>query len=358
MSKKKIKFFIFPLIITIAAITAAVSQKSLQVFPAVNTVVSFYCDQLNNGNTEIHYAESNDKHALITYTAKEGFITPYAGIGFTTRLESSLWNASEYDFINLQVETTRSRTLRLFIYTHIKNITKKDNVHSYLFNLQEIPVWKQDKNYKIKLNEFSIPEWWYNMNNIVPNDEQVYRDYSKTRSIEIQNGTINQLDSKDTILIKKIFFSKSKKPIIIFWIIAIFFYLLIVLPALYFKEKSGAGNTKRSLSRDVKQNELKKITDYIGNHYMDNSLTVNMVSQATGVSAYKVSILLKEEFSLSFSQYLNTIKLTESKRLLKTTDLKISEIASMTGFGSINHFNRIFKATEKRTPAEYRQLNS
>ncbi|HRX15762.1 MAG TPA: AraC family transcriptional regulator [Spirochaetota bacterium] len=358
MAIKHIKKILIPIVITTTAITAVISQKNLQVFPAVNTVISFYCDQLNKGNTEIHYAESNDKHALITYTPREGFVTPYAGIGFTTRHRNALWDASEYDYINIQVETTRSRALRLFIYTHIDGISKKGNVHSYLFNLQEIPVWKQEKNYQIKLTEFNVPEWWYNMNNIVPNDEKVYRDYSKTRSIEIQNGTIAQLDSKDTIVVKRIFFSRSKKNILIYWFAANFIYLLIFLSIQYFRKKMDRpAAAKRNVSEKERE-ELEKITDYIGNHYMDSSLTVNMVSQATEVSAYKVSILLKEEFTLSFSQYLNTIRLTEAKRLLQTTELKISEIASMTGFGSINHFNRIFKLTENRTPAEYRQFNS
>ncbi|MBN2534125.1 MAG: helix-turn-helix domain-containing protein [Spirochaetales bacterium] len=48
------------------------------------------------------------------------------------------------------------------------------------------------------------------------------------------------------------------------------------------------------------------------------------------------------------------IRLAEAKRLLKETDIMISEIASQVDFHTIPHFNRIFKDNEKVSPKDFR----
>jgi AraC-like DNA-binding protein len=99
----------------------------------------------------------------------------------------------------------------------------------------------------------------------------------------------------------------------------------------------------------------KKIITCIGEHYSEQNLTVQAVSQECGIPVRRIPGCLKKYFNLSFPQYLNAIRLAEAKRLLKETDLMISEIAFRIGYKSIPHFNRIFKQNEKMPPKEYRE---
>ena len=73
-----------------------------------------------------------------------------------------------------------------------------------------------------------------------------------------------------------------------------------------------------------------------------------------GFSARKISDLIKENYSLSFKQYINNIRFNEAKRLLKESNLPINEIAYKVGFNNISHFNRAFRQYCNCSPQEYR----
>lgn len=58
---------------------------------------------------------------------------------------------------------------------------------------------------------------------------------------------------------------------------------------------------------------------------------------------------------VSFSNYLNKIRIEQSKLLLKNTDSSIVEIAMEVGFEDQSYFSKVFKNLTKMTPKQYRQ---
>ena len=58
---------------------------------------------------------------------------------------------------------------------------------------------------------------------------------------------------------------------------------------------------------------------------------------------------------VSFSNYLNKIRIEQSKLLLKNTDFSIVEIAMEVGFEDQSYFSKVFKNLTKMTPKQYRQ---
>ena len=56
-----------------------------------------------------------------------------------------------------------------------------------------------------------------------------------------------------------------------------------------------------------------------------------------------------------FSNYLNKIRIEQSKLLLKNTDSSIVEIAMEVGFEDQSYFSKVFKNLTKMTPKQYRQ---
>lgn len=100
-----------------------------------------------------------------------------------------------------------------------------------------------------------------------------------------------------------------------------------------------------------------KVIKLIGQEYTSAHLTLQWISNKVGRNTKCISQFIKEEFNLSFKQYLNKIRLFEAKRLLKSEALSLKEIAHMVGYGSSNHFTRVFRKYEKQTPSEYRQSN-
>jgi two-component system response regulator YesN len=47
-------------------------------------------------------------------------------------------------------------------------------------------------------------------------------------------------------------------------------------------------------------------------------------------------------------------RINESKKLLKTTNLPVYQIAERVGFNSSSHFIKIFKKNEEVTPLQFR----
>lgn len=62
-----------------------------------------------------------------------------------------------------------------------------------------------------------------------------------------------------------------------------------------------------------------------------------------------------EEFGVTPNQYLQTCRLLLAKQLLTTTDLKVSHVAQMVGFGSTRQFNDVFKKHYNLTPSSLRR---
>lgn len=69
-----------------------------------------------------------------------------------------------------------------------------------------------------------------------------------------------------------------------------------------------------------------------------------------------ISKFFKAKVGVSFRQYVNRLRVTQSKHLLKTTDLSIEEIGASCGFSSLRAFDREFHSQTHTSPSEYRKM--
>jgi len=58
---------------------------------------------------------------------------------------------------------------------------------------------------------------------------------------------------------------------------------------------------------------------------------------------------------MSFRQYVNCLRILESKQLLKAASKSVSEIGDMCGFSSTRAFDREFHSQTGMTPLEYKK---
>ena len=65
----------------------------------------------------------------------------------------------------------------------------------------------------------------------------------------------------------------------------------------------------------------------------------------------------REQYQKSVVDYLYEVRICHSITLLDDTDLKIADIAQMTGFVDSNAFIRIFKKLKGTTPGKYKEKN-
>ncbi len=97
------------------------------------------------------------------------------------------------------------------------------------------------------------------------------------------------------------------------------------------------------------------IKRFIRNNYFDANINLNTVAGHFRISPSYLSKKFKEQYQKSVIDYLYEIRIDNSLKLLTETDLKITDIAQMTGFVDSNAFIRIFKKFKGTTPGRYKE---
>lgn len=92
---------------------------------------------------------------------------------------------------------------------------------------------------------------------------------------------------------------------------------------------------------------------YIDEHLHDKNLCLDTVSEAIGLSRSYFCDLFHKTEAVSFSNYLKNLRIEKSKELLRSTNLKVFEVADATGFSNVKYFCFVFKKAVGQTPSEY-----
>ena len=93
---------------------------------------------------------------------------------------------------------------------------------------------------------------------------------------------------------------------------------------------------------------------YIETHFKEN-ITLDTLVNVTHVNKFHLAHTFRKEFGISPISYMLSLRIAESKHLLRTTDYSLSYIALASGFSSPSYFSQRFHQTEGMTPAQYRQ---
>ncbi|MDR1176418.1 MAG: response regulator [Treponema sp.] len=99
--------------------------------------------------------------------------------------------------------------------------------------------------------------------------------------------------------------------------------------------------------------KVRQALTYIRNNYA-RQISLEDISGYIGISRIYLSQIFKKETGQNISDFLLGYRISRAKKMLMDSDLKIYEIADMSGFGSAQYFSRIFKEQTGMNPNEYR----
>lgn len=98
----------------------------------------------------------------------------------------------------------------------------------------------------------------------------------------------------------------------------------------------------------------RNICRYIESNYFDANLNLNSISAHFQISSY-LSRRFREQYQRSVVDYLYEVRIANALPLLANPDLRIADVAQMTGFVDSNAFIRVFKKLKGITPGKYSQ---
>lgn len=97
------------------------------------------------------------------------------------------------------------------------------------------------------------------------------------------------------------------------------------------------------------------IRDYIGNHYMDDRLSIKDISEHVHLSSSYLCTIFKTETGQTLNQYITEYRIEKAKQLLSDPRNKITEISAQVGYADGNYFSKSFKKAVGLSPSEYRE---
>ena len=112
----------------------------------------------------------------------------------------------------------------------------------------------------------------------------------------------------------------------------------------------------RSGEESREEKHYARLTEYIRKEYM-HEISLDSAGEALGMSPSYIGLVFRKVGETSFLKYLTDIRMAETKRLLKETDLTLREIGERVGIENQNTLIRTFKKAEGVTPGQYRVAN-
>jgi AraC-like DNA-binding protein len=86
----------------------------------------------------------------------------------------------------------------------------------------------------------------------------------------------------------------------------------------------------------------------------DDELCLTKVAKFSNISANYLSEKFKEVTGINFVDYVARTRVNKARDLLRSSNLRISEIAFAVGFQSLSQFNRVFKKLTRQSPTQFR----
>ena len=98
---------------------------------------------------------------------------------------------------------------------------------------------------------------------------------------------------------------------------------------------------------------IKRAVQYINDNY-DKKITLDDIAGYVGISKYYFSVLFKKEMEITFSSYLNSVRIEKAKQLLRNPQTTINDVVYEVGFNDPQYFSKTFKKYTGMTVTEYR----
>jgi two-component system, response regulator YesN len=98
---------------------------------------------------------------------------------------------------------------------------------------------------------------------------------------------------------------------------------------------------------------IKLAIEYINQHYNQKIVLDDVAAQVFLNRSY-LSQLFKKEMEVSFGDYLEKIRINNSKHLILDSTKSMSEVAESVGFSNQNYFTKVFKKVTGVSPLKYK----
>jgi AraC-like DNA-binding protein len=276
---------------------------------------------------------------------------------------------SKYDTISFVARCAPANALSLIVSTFEERTSQSGKYLTYPPAMTYFSCNDAGTPVTLDLTRLSIPEWWL----VAMQRDVSHQEYSLDRVERMVFATTAQSPHgvPARVEISKLTL-RGRDYDYLAWLAGIVAAGWIAFGIWFFRAHARAlvASLDAHLKNDVplvayrqltlephRDKEKASVMRYIATHYTDPELDLETVVTATGTNRKKVNDVLKSELGMTFTSYLNKLRLTEAARLLaEQTGTTVAEIALSVGYANVSYFNRLFKEEYGCTPKAIRTL--
>ena len=112
---------------------------------------------------------------------------------------------------------------------------------------------------------------------------------------------------------------------------------------------------ERHQTERVKKLDVKQIKAFVDNHYAEK-ITLESLAENFFINKNYLARLFKDQYGMTLTSYIQRVRITHAKMMLRFTDKKAEEIGMLCGYGELSYFSRVFKKIEGISLSEYRNM--
>ncbi|EMS73000.1 helix-turn-helix transcriptional regulator, partial [Ruminiclostridium cellobioparum] len=114
-------------------------------------------------------------------------------------------------------------------------------------------------------------------------------------------------------------------------------------------------STQISTKKNKHDAIMKKCIQYIDTNFKED-ISLEYMAELFYFNASYFGSLFKSINGITFSQYLQKVRINKAKEYLKNTAIKVYELAFSVGYSDPKYFIRVFKNEVGFSPDEYRRI--
>ncbi len=282
-----------------------------------------------------------------------------------------LVDLSQYDSISFSTKCSPANTFTLIMMTFDEKISIPGNFLTYRGPSAFFSCNAKWANVELDLTRLETPQWWFTMFKL----ELSKQTYKLDKVAKIIFGTTFQSPAEVASIIQLNEITLNGRDWRYMYLLGI---LLLVIWGgyLFWLFRLHTQVLIRDLKDKIQKNrplvayqqlsvephrdkEKSAILRFMATEYANPDLDVETIVNAIGVNRTKVNDILKSELGLTFSTYLNKLRLTEAARLLADKEeANVAEIAYSVGYKNVSYFNKLFKEEYGCTPKTFKTLTT
>jgi AraC-like DNA-binding protein len=334
--------------------------------------VSTTTDAVLGGTSTIRILDPGRQSLRFDFRITRAASYPY--VGAELLFEDRQGNAapadlSRYTTASFVARCAPANSLLFSMPTFDASIAKPGDVWAYPSPITFFSCSENGTPVSLDLTRLTIPPWWFGVYKVDPS-RQSYRLDQVARfvfgishhsprdvdsHVEISEFTLHGRDDRYLVALAVILATGSGAFAV--WFLRAHSRALAASLDAQLKNDIPFVAYRELTVEPFKDKEKAAVLQFIGTRYTDPELNMATVAARIGADREKINGILKTELGMTFTGYVNKLRLTEAARLLKDNEgTTIADIAHRVGYANISYFNKLFKDEYGCTPGAFRRL--